>query len=233
VVVILGGGIALSAAFGLWQTTSNKIPARYASGVHAGEFNPADIRGSYSFGDIERAFGVPAADLARAFAMGLVADPAALRAKDLESRYGAVEGGEIGTDSIRYFVALYTGLPYSPAPETLLPEPAIGVLRARLPEERLEAVAAALGERTVSPSAARSGEAGAEHGESDDTAVKGRTTFGELLSLGLTKEEIEQAIGMQMGSRGVTVREHVTEAGAEFRNAREALQALVDAKTRR
>jgi hypothetical protein len=135
-------GIGGTIIFNLWQTTSSKVPATYTSGEFAGEFNPGDIRGSYSFGDIEEAFSVPVAGLAEAFGVEDSENPAALLCKGLEDMYGQVDNGEIGTDSVRWFVALYTGLPYTPEEDTLLPFPALSVLQERLGEVELEEIKA-------------------------------------------------------------------------------------------
>lgn len=67
ILIILFGGIALTTAMGSWQTMSSKMPATYTEGEFAGTSNPADIRGSYLFGDVEKAFGIPSAVLAQAF----------------------------------------------------------------------------------------------------------------------------------------------------------------------
>ena len=67
IVAVFVSGIGLSMAFNLWRTEASKEPARYESGEFAGEYNPADIRGSYTFGDIEDTFGVPAQVLGKAF----------------------------------------------------------------------------------------------------------------------------------------------------------------------
>ena len=56
--VILFGGILASAAAGVWSTSTDKKPATYASGDFAGEYNPADIRGSYTFEEISGLFGI-------------------------------------------------------------------------------------------------------------------------------------------------------------------------------
>jgi hypothetical protein len=41
-IIGIGGTIGLN----LWRTTSSKVPAKFTSGEHEGEYNPADIRGS-------------------------------------------------------------------------------------------------------------------------------------------------------------------------------------------
>jgi hypothetical protein len=234
VLVVFILGIGGTMIFNLWQTTSSKVPATYSSGEFAGEYNPADIRGSYSFGDIEEAFAVPVTALAEAFAVDDTENPAAFLCKSLEELYGAMQNGEVGTDSVRWFVALYTGLPYTPEEDTLLPSASISVLRERLNETELETVRA----KTVDLSAV-SQEYGAgpespapeqtdTHTETEAGEVKGNTTFGELLSWGVSKEAIEQALGLPIGKAGVTVRDYCIENGIEFSTVKDALQRAAD-----
>jgi len=227
VVFILGiGGTML---FNLWQTTSSKIPATYTSGEFAGQYNPADIRGSYSFADISDVFGVPVADLARAFAVENLENPAAFLTKQLEEMYGEVQNGEIGTDSIRWFTALYLDLPYVPEEDTLLPSPAVSVLRERLSEEQV----AELEARTVNLSDLKTAPAPGEeepltYDEEEVGVVKGNTTFGDLESWGLSEEAIERAIGLPIGKPGLSVRDYCIEKGIEFSTVKSALQTAVD-----
>ena len=112
VVVIIFGGIGVSSITGSWQTTSTKIPAKYTSGEFAGQYNPADIRGSYTFGEISEAFNVPLNDLAVAFGMEGRSSLAEVQCKELEALYvDAASGNSVGTNSVRIFVAPYKGLP--------------------------------------------------------------------------------------------------------------------------
>ena len=126
--VVMFGGIGLSMLAGLWQSESSKVPATYTSGEFAGEANPADIRGSYSFADVAAAFDVPAEVLVEAFGFGAAENAEDLQIKLFEDVYGVVEGKEIGTDSMRLFVALYLGRPYTPEEDTGLPAQALHIL---------------------------------------------------------------------------------------------------------
>jgi hypothetical protein len=108
--IIMFGGIAVSAALGWWQTESTKVPAAFTEGEYEGQANPADIRGSYTFSDISDSFDVTPEILAQAFQV--TSDgPASFAVKDLEALY-LDSGYEIGTNSIRLFVAFYAGLPF-------------------------------------------------------------------------------------------------------------------------
>ena len=218
IVATFVSGIGLSMAFNLWRTESSRVPARYSSGEFAGEYNPADIRGSYTFGDIEDTFGVPAEVLGRAFALGPEKSPASYQVKELEESYGGLpDGGEIGTDSVRLFTALYLGRPYTGEETTRLPVPALDILREKLAPADIDSLQGITVElRDIVPPAP--GEAGSENRVISAAAgeVKGNTTFGELLEWGLTREEIEGVLGIPMGPRTVTVRDYVKEQGLEF-----------------
>lgn len=144
------GGIALSAALGLWKTQGSKEPAAIRSGEFAGLPSPSDIRGSYTWADVGKAFDIPPASLVLAFGAGSEAE----KANSLEAKYGEAAlppGAEIGTDSVRLFVALYTGLPHEPEADTILPMAAIEVLRAEAKGDRALVEAAAL--RAYAPGA--------------------------------------------------------------------------------
>ena len=107
IVVILFGSIGITTALGWWSTENSKQVATFTEGEFAGQPNPADIRGSYTFGDIENNFDVPAADLAVAFGLPDGTDAAAYSVKSLEEVYANLEGGiEVGTSSVRLFTAL-------------------------------------------------------------------------------------------------------------------------------
>ena len=57
-------------------------------------------------------------------------NPAAFAVKELEEMYAGSEQ-EIGTASVRLFVAFYNGLPYDLSTDIYLPESAAALLRAR------------------------------------------------------------------------------------------------------
>lgn len=126
---IIFGGIALSSAMNMWNTTSSKVPATIQTGDFAGEYDPADIRGSYTLKDIEDAFGVSVEILAEAFGVQDNENLDSFQVKNLESIYEALvnQGTEIGTSSVRLFVGLYTGLPIE-LDGTFLPKPAVEIL---------------------------------------------------------------------------------------------------------
>jgi hypothetical protein len=240
VVVILFGGIFFSSAMGWWQTESTKEAAKITSGEFAGQANPADIRGSYTFGDVDKNFGIPPAVLAEAFGVK-DSDLAAFSVKSLEGMYtGSAQ--EIGTASVRMFVAFYKGMPYDLSTDTYLPESAAVILRARnLTSEQ----AAYLAKHTVpnpgtapAPSAPQATQAPATQptpkaetpaASSTDRTIKGATTFADVLGWGVSQATIEKVLGMPMpAAPGMKVKDYCTEKGLNFETIRPALQVEVD-----
>lgn len=140
VLMVMLGGVFASSAAGWWQTTSSKVPVKFDQGEAAGEYNPADIRGSYGFSEVSDLFDIPLETLGRAFELPPDEDLSLFKNKGLEEMYAGLPGGaEIGTASVRLFVAYYTGLPYEPDEDTYLLGSAVDLLldRGGLSPERL------------------------------------------------------------------------------------------------
>ena len=242
ILIILFGGIALTTAMGSWQTMSSKMPATYTEGEFAGTSNPADIRGSYLFGDVEKAFGIPSTVLAQAFNVQSN-DPALIAVKSLEDIYAGSEF-EVGTASIRLFVAFYNGLPFDLSTDMYLPESAAALLKERnLTPEQLTYLEAHIvpnpaagsdsAEAAPAPSAEPAPEAAATQSAdpidaSAEKLVKGKTTFQEVLSWGVSQEVIEQVMGAPMPNPLTKVKDFCTEKGLDFEVIKPALQAEVD-----
>ncbi len=230
--VTIFGGIAFTSAIGWWATESSKIPVTFTEGEYAGQANPADIRGSYTFGDISDSFSVTPDVLAQAFGVQ-IDDPAAFAVKDLEALYSD-SGFEIGTPSIRLFVAYYTGLPLdTTGQEIYLPGTAKEILLAQnsLSSEQV----AYLGKHTVdlgtsSPVTAATPEVSSKESAAESTAytVKGKTTFGELLQWGLPQETIEKLIGASLPDSTMSLKDFASANGLNFETLKPVLQAEVD-----
>lgn len=134
-VLVIFGGIGLADSLGWWKTSGGGgVPAVIKQGSFTGMYDPADIRGSSSFGTIETYFNIPAALIAEAFGIQ-ASDPRVVTAKFVDTLYGEMQGlsGEtidIGTDAVKLFVARMTGLPFIEEENTGLPESAIDVVLA-------------------------------------------------------------------------------------------------------
>jgi hypothetical protein len=220
-------GIGGTMAFNLWKTESSKLPATYTSGEFAGLANPADIRGSYSFADVNKSFGIAVTDLAKAFGVESVENPETFKCKELEDLYGDIQGGEIGTDSVRWFVALYKDLPFTPEADTLLPAPAMGLLREKLTETQSNE----LRERVVPISGIKpTTDASTDERDAEQRTVLGMTTFQQLLDWGVTEEEFETITGLPVGKSNMALRDYFSEQGTELSSFKERLQKLVESK---
>jgi hypothetical protein len=245
ILVVIFGGIALTSALGLYKTKTEKVPATIKSGEFAGEYDPADIRGSYSFGDIESSFDVPAKDLGKAFG---VSDPdkyAEYQCKDLEATYGelADKGMEIGTGSVRYFVALYKGLPLDVEEGTYLPKSAVEILKqkATLTSEQIKniekfSVDLAEVKSSIPDSEPKEAENSSDTSKSsdsvepssDDKTIKGSTTFQDLLDWGVKKADIDKILNSSFTDANELIKDYVSNNGGEFGTLKSELQALVD-----
>lgn len=241
VIVFIFGGIGFSAAMNWWQTESSKVPALITEGDFAGQYDPADIRGSYTFGDVSKNFSIPLQDLATAFRIPADVDAASFGVKDLETLYADLSV-EMGTSSVRLFTAFYNGLPYdlTDAEETyLFPEAAdILIKNGRMQPEQSEFLAshtlnteAVLVETPVAPVdetiTATPEVAATEHVVADKT-VTGATTFQNLLDWGMSQSAIEAVIGNPMPDGQMVVKDYAVQLGQTFSGWKTALQAEVD-----
>lgn len=127
--VIFFGGIYSSDFAGLWQTESSKTVRTISSGNSVGQKNPNDIKGSFSFSDISKNFDIPVIELQKAFEIKNVTNIDDFKCKDLEAYYGTTLSNEVGTGSVRMFVALYKGITYTVTEDTYLPEAAVNLLK--------------------------------------------------------------------------------------------------------
>ena len=235
VMVLMFGGIFFSSAMGWWATESTKEPVTFTDGEFAGEANPADIRGSYTFDDIANSFDVTPEVLAQAFGI-TEGDPAVFAVKELEVIY-ADSGFEIGTASVRLFVAYYAGLPFDTTDQEIyMPQSATDILLAKgnlSPEQiaYLEAYTVTLGESVpaVEPvTESTPAPAEASSTTSEEYMVKGKTVFGDLIAWGVPQETIEGLIGMSMPDPAMSVKDFASANGLDFETLKPALQAEVD-----
>jgi hypothetical protein len=224
--VFLLGGIAFSSVMGWWVTESTKVPVTFLEGEFAGQANPVDIRGSYTFGDIAKSFDVTPEILAQAFGI-TGTEPAAFAIKELETIY-LDSGFEIGTASVRLFVAYYTGLPFdTTGQEIYMAQPATDILLAKgnLTAEQiayLEKYTVDIGIPTLNT------EPAIVSATSEEYIVKGKTTFGELITWGVPQAVIEALINSPMPDSATTVKDYASANGLAFETLKPALQAEVD-----
>jgi len=237
VLIVIFGGIAMTMAFNLWSTEGgmsgqgiggSRVPVTFQVGESAGEYNPADIRGSYSFRDISELWGIPLAELGTAFGLGAIENLADFRCGDLEAAYVNLEEDvEIGTGSVKMFVALYSGLPFALPDDEYLPQSAVELLKAKatLTEDQVAFLDThsidISGVQIVEPNITE------EHETSTEMVIKGNTTFGDLLAWGLAEEEIKTVIGEEIPAIRMTIRDFAIQKGLIFGKIKQQLQAKV------
>ncbi len=221
---ILVGGIGISMLLGLWNVASSKQPALIKSGQFVGMPSPSDIRGSYTWDDVSKAFKIPSPLLMEAFGVSSALDKVSL----LEAQYlGRIpDGEEVGTDSVRLFVSLFTGLPHTPEAGTLLPESAIMVLKSEGKEgssgfeeaaARAVSIEALPPKLTITPSV------------STPISLTGKTTFKELVDAGYRIQDIEAVLGKPK-NLAMAVKDYATEQGIEFSEVKAMLSTLTPGK---
>jgi hypothetical protein len=229
VVLIVGifGTIFTTDYFGLWKTKNSKTPATYQSGEFKGQFNPSDIRGSYTFGEISNLYNVPLDDLGNAFSVK--SSFSSFECKDLESIYVSSKelGKEVGTDSVRIFVALYKGLPITLNENTYFPNTAEEILlkQGKFTDEQKTFISSHLVKPETS-APAKQDEVQAEN----PSIIKGKTTFKEILALGVKKEEIESSLNVTIEDTSAVIKTFCTEKGLTFSDVKAKIQTLIDQK---
>ena len=67
IILFIFSSVFIFKGLGMWKTESEKQPIKFTTGEFAGQNNPDDIRGSYTFGDIQNNFEITVETLARAF----------------------------------------------------------------------------------------------------------------------------------------------------------------------
>ncbi len=230
IAVIVFGTIFITDALGIWQTTTTKIPAKYLTGEAAGQYNPDDIRGSYSFGDVSSLFNVPLDDLANAFALENKNSFSSFLCKDLEAIYvlAASDGKEVGTSSVGIFVALYKGLPIELTDTTYFPDTAEEILlkAGKMTDEQKTFVMT----HTVAVEKVSADNTEIVAVSESENFIKGKTTFKEVLAIGVKKEAIEVVLGTNISDTSAVIRDFCAENGLEFADIKVEIQKLIDNK---
>ncbi|NLO35274.1 MAG: hypothetical protein GX112_02825 [Clostridiaceae bacterium] len=224
VFAVLLGGIGLAQWTGVWATTSQKNPARYTSGAYAGQYNPADIRGSYTLADVARLFAIDEPVLLSAFALPADTDASQYRTRDLEARYAGLER-EIGNESVQVFVALYKQLPVT-LEDTALPDQAVDLILGANPDltqeqrdwldaHRVDVSSVSPPVETVSPHPVTA------------LQINGKTTFQNLLDAGLSREQVESVLGQAMPATNQTVKDFCLAENLPFSSVKNEIAALL------
>lgn len=228
ILLVIFGGIGATIATDLWTTTTDKKPAKFTSGEFEGEYNPADIRGSYTFLDVSKAFEIDLKVLYKAFGIPQDTDGTKIKTKDLETLYSET-GIEIGNESVQIFVALYKNLPIT-LDETVLPSEAAKLILLEnnsLNAEQTDYLEThSVDVETIKDLDAIEDAIDDSTGD-DENVVNGSTTFQKVLDAGVTKEQIEEILDAPMPPTNQTVKDYCNENGLSFSEIKEKLNALI------
>jgi len=250
IAIVIFGGIMGASALGLWTTQSVRNPNTSQRSESVGEiggentglgtYDPADIRGNHRFGEISEMFEIPLDILSRAFALPADVDPATFQNQDFDSIYPEFEGEqEIGNGSMKWFVALYTGLSFELEDDeeaTYLLRPAVDILmsHANLAAEQIAYLDAHTIEIEIkdvvinTPEDEAAGDAEETERKQDGMVVAGKTTFADLLDWGVPAETIEAIIGSEIPNRLMLVYDYCAENELSFGMVKTELQVEVD-----
>lgn len=250
-------GIGASQIVGYWKMEGSKTPVAIKEGEFAGLPNPADIRGSYTWEDLGKAFKFDSAWAMTAFG---VTDPAS-KLNTLETIYSKTllpPNTEIGTGSVRYFVSLITGLPLEAEADNIFPITAIPVLRehskadpalidaleakafrpgqpaapaspaAQEPAAKEPVAASAPAAAPVASTPAASAPAAADATHAPVVgSVTGKTTFKDLKDWGLDEAKIKSAANGKIGKDGEIIKDWASANGLTFSELKTKLQDLL------
>ena len=220
-VVVLYSSVTAANIIGRWDSELKPQDANDNDRYFATRPAPTNINDSNTFGDIDRLFNIPTTILAKAFNLPAEINSTAFTIKEIQAIY-VDQDIDIGSSSVRLFVALYNGLSYETTEPIFLPLTAVDMLishRALLPEqvEFMETYAIVLDLRAAAVSSSNN------RGQSEEREIKGKTTFQELLNWGLPQEIIEQIIGEPILSSYQIVKDYCTEKGLDFEEIKLAL----------
>jgi hypothetical protein len=238
VVLVLGGGVIAANALNLWApkpvlvSQAPEMPsviADNASGVvnAAPDFNtpykPAEISGTSTFAELSQMFRVPLNDLGTAFVITSEPNWQNLKARELKAIYTNLPANvKLETESVRAFIALYTGKAYTYSDSAYLPKPAVDILKqkAKLTPQQI----AYLDSHTYNVgSAAATGTA-----ITSKHTVTGETSFQTLIGWGIPAGEIEKVIGDKLPVADTIIRAYAIQKGKDFLAIVSAMQELAN-----
>ncbi len=228
IMLAIFGGIGSTLAMDLWSTTSDKTPAKIKDGKAAGSYNPADIRGSYTFKDVSELFKIDLKVLYQAFNIPENTDGTKIKTKDLEMLFDTSEV-EIGNQSVQVFVALYRNLPIE-LNDTYIPKQAAMLItqeNSQLTSDQKNY----LNTHTIDLSSKKKADSVISNRvatEESENVVNGSATFQKVLDSGVTKKQIERIIEADMPPTNQTVRDYCIKNGLSFPDIKDQLNALIE-----
>jgi len=221
-------GIIASDYLGYWQTESLKIPQKISEGEFEGLYNPAYIRGSYTLEDISKSFEIDVETLSKAYNLTEIIDnPSTFKVNQLEEYYLFDEDIEIGTGSVKYFVSLYTGIPYE-SDDNELPITALNILyeEGKITEElynELEEISIDISKYLNTENIVSDEVNEEDNDEIEEYVIKSTTTVLEVVGWGISIEELEEVIGVTGIYEDDVIRQICLDNGLSFSEVKEKI----------
>lgn len=232
ILVITFGGIYVADMLGFWQTEAIKEASIIEEGDYKGLPNPEDIRGSYTFLDIENSYGIDSSILAKAFNIK-TDNPDIVKTMEIEDVYAYLgDDFEIGTGSVRLFVAIYTGVPHSSLEN--IPSTAVSVLKDSgkwndtLQSELADYIIQV--EAVPTQSSMKAADSSSEEENEVTEGVTGKTTVKELIAMGIALEELESVIGSKIEDQNLLVKEVCDQNGVSFSTVKDTISKMLEEK---
>lgn len=225
--ILIFGGIGLTLFTGQWTTVSSKEPSKYKDLGLEEQYNPADIRGSYTFGEISSLFKIDTEILQKAFLLPEEINISEFASKNLEGLYEGLDQ-EIGNGSVQLFVALYLNLPYTLG-DDYLPSSAVELIKSNNTQltatqiEYLNSHSINLSNANINTSIETTE---TEVPEAENT-INGQTTFKQILDLGLSEADIESVIGNTLPPTNTSIKDYCVDQGLSFSDVKEKLLSLI------
>jgi hypothetical protein len=221
-------GISSTIAAGTWSTENVRTPQKYTEEALSEQYNPDEIKGSYTFAEISTYFEIEESVLREAFRLEESINLSNFATKDLELLYGENET-ELGNGSVKMFVALYLNLPFELGDDYLLEE-AVSVILSNnnnLTESQIDYLNSHTlyyEDLVVSDTVS---ETSSQLLEGDAFEITASTTFQQILDAGVTKAQIEEIIGGELPSLNTSIRDYCLEHDLEYSLVKESLLEFV------
>jgi hypothetical protein len=224
--ILIFAGIGITMLLGIWSTTTDKEPAKFEELGLEGQYNPADIRGSYTFDEISDLFKIDSEILRKAFKLGSNIDLTELTTGNLETLYVGSDV-EIGNGSVKLFVALYLNLPYT-MEDDYLPSSAVDLIKQnnkKLSQEQLDYLE--LHTVDINIATNQNVENNSSNESTTEEAVNGNTTFMEIMNLGITEEQIKSILNDDMPPSNMSIKDYCDEKGIGVSDLKEKFNELI------
>jgi hypothetical protein len=209
-------GVFILNSLGLWETDNSKVKVE-----NINDSSIELIKGSYTFATIEENYDVDVETLARAF--NLTGDNLeGMKINVLESAYGGLEV-EIGTESIKYFIALYNGVDFYP---NYLPSTAVDVLLelGKIDQAFIEESSLYI----VEVDSSNKIEVVVEESEEGE-GVNGNTTVQDVINQGLTIEQVETILTVEVPNPNLSIKFICDENNLSFGKIKTAISDAIHA----